>query len=75
MPGAEALIGSNTDIAGIEGGAGMPTPPQITYSSTGTVTMSLAFSGSAGAGGAQFLIWELPRLPSSTQTLYWEEVI
>jgi len=57
------------------GGEGMPTPPQMSYSSTGTITMTLAFSGSGVAGGAQFLIWELPRLPASTQTLYWEEVI
>ena len=75
VPGAQALIGGDTSIAGVRGGEGMPTPPQISYSSTGTITMTLAFSGSGVAGGAQFLIWELPRLPASTQTLYWEEVI
>lgn len=74
VPGAEGVLGG-ANAAGIEGGEGMPTPPQLTYTSTGTVTMSLAFSGSGVVGGAQFLIWELPRLPSNTQSLYWEEVI
>jgi len=71
VPGAQVDAG----IAGIKGGEGMVTPPQISYTSTGEVTMTLAFSGSGVAGGAQFLIWEFLELPASTQTLYWEEVI
>ncbi|MCH7927555.1 MAG: hypothetical protein IID03_06155, partial [Candidatus Dadabacteria bacterium] len=71
VPGAQVEAG----IAGIKGGEGMVTPPQISYTSTGEVTMTLAFSGSGVAGGAQFLIWEFLELPASTQTLYWEEVI
>jgi len=75
IPGAQATIGSDHSIAGIKGGEGMPTPAQLSYSSKGTITMSLAFSGSGVTGGAQFLIWELPKLPASTQTLYWQEII
>ena len=75
IPGAQGIIGSDKTIAGIRGGEGMPTPAQLSYSSKGTITMSLAFSGSGVSGGAQFLLWELPRLPATTQTLYWEEGI
>jgi len=75
IPGAQGIIGSDKTIAGIRGGEGVPTPAQLSYSSKGTITMSLAFSGSGVSGGAQFLLWELPRLPATTQTLYWEEVI
>lgn len=53
----------------------MPTPPQLYYTSTGAVIMYLAFSGSEVVSGAQFLMWELPRLPYNTQTIYWKEVI
>lgn len=74
VPGAEALVGGDGSIAGVEGGEGMPTPPSLSYSNN-TITMSLAFSGSGVVGGAQFLLWELFQFPAATQTLYWEEVI
>ncbi|NIP39620.1 MAG: hypothetical protein GWO07_14980 [Candidatus Dadabacteria bacterium] len=54
IPGGDAIIGENTSIAGIRGGEGIPAPPQLSYSSTGSVTMSLAFSGSGLTGGAEF---------------------
>ena len=74
IPGALSLI-SSKDVAGIRGGEGMPTPAQISFSEKGNVSLSIAFSGSGTSGGAQFHIWELARLPSQSQLVYWEEII
>jgi len=54
---------------------GMPTPAQLTFGARGSVLMSVAFTGGPVAGGSQFIVWELPPLPSKTQTLFWEELL
>lgn len=54
---------------------GMPTPAQLTFGARGSVLMSVAFTGGPVAGGSQFIVWELPPLPTRTQTLFWEEVL
>ena len=54
---------------------GMPTPAQLTFGARGSVLMSVAFTGGPVAGGSQFIVWELPPLPTRTQTLFWEELL
>ncbi len=54
---------------------GMPTPAQLTFGARGSVLMSVAFTGGPVEGGSQFIVWELPPLPTRTQTLFWEEVL
>jgi Tfp pilus tip-associated adhesin PilY1 len=54
---------------------GMPTPAQLTFGARGSVLMSVAFTGGPVAGGSQFIVWELPPLPSKSQTLFWEELL
>jgi hypothetical protein len=53
----------------------MPTPAQLTFGARGSVLMSVAFTGGPVAGGSQFIVWELPPLPTRTQTLFWEELL
>ncbi len=54
---------------------GMPTPAQLTFGARGSVLMSVAFTGGPVQGGSQFIVWELPPLPTRTQTLFWEELL
>ncbi|MEQ9619197.1 MAG: PilC/PilY family type IV pilus protein [Deltaproteobacteria bacterium] len=61
--------------AGATVAEGMPTPAQLTFGARGSVLMSVAFTGGPVAGGSQFLVWELPPLPTRTQTLFWEEIL
>lgn len=79
IPGAENLLeGSDTDkdnAAGRFVAEGIPSPARLTFGARGSVLMTVAFSGGATSGGAQFLVWELPPFPSRTQTLFWEEII
>jgi hypothetical protein len=80
VPGAQGLL-SGSDIqkqatSGKTVGPGMPTPTQLTFGARGSVIMTVAFSGSAEAGGGvNFLVLELPQLPTRTQTLFWEELL
>jgi len=74
IPGASTLI-SGTGVAGVQGGEGMPTPGQVSFTERGTLSLSIAFSGSGTSGGAEFLLWELAKLPSQSQLVYWEEII
>ncbi|MFI5323769.1 MAG: pilus assembly protein [Thermodesulfobacteriota bacterium] len=64
----------NVAAAGVTVAQGMPTPAQLTFGTGGSVLMSVAFTGGPVAGGSQFIVWELPPLPTRTQTLFWEEV-
>ncbi len=79
IPGAANLLqGSdeqNADTAGKTVAQGMPTPAQLTFGARGSVILTLAFTGSATAGGANFLVMELPQIPTRTQTLFWEEIL
>ena len=61
--------------AGVTVAEGMPTPAQLTFGARGSVLMSVAFTGGPVAGGSQFIVWELPPLPTRTQTLFWEEIL
>ncbi len=61
--------------AGATVAEGMPTPAQLTFGTRGSVLMSVAFTGGPVAGGSQFIVWELPPLPTRTQTLFWEELL
>lgn len=65
----------NDAAAGVTVAEGMPTPAQLTFGARGSVLMSVAFTGGPVAGGSQFLVWELPPLPTRTQTLFWEEIL
>ncbi|MGQ0793623.1 MAG: pilus assembly protein [Deltaproteobacteria bacterium] len=77
VPGSRDLLqGTNTQksqAVGITVAEGMPTPAQLTFGARGSVVMTVAFTGSASAGGSQFLVWELPPLPARNQSLFWEE--
>lgn len=64
-----------TSAAGSTVAEGMPTPAQLTFGARGSVLMSVAFTGGPVAGGSQFIVWELPPLPTRTQTLFWEELL
>ncbi|MGB7293456.1 MAG: PilC/PilY family type IV pilus protein [Thermodesulfobacteriota bacterium] len=79
VPGAENLLGGDpderADTAGKTVAFGMPTPAQLTFGARGSVVMTVAFSGSSAAGGANFLVLELPQLATRTQTLFWEELL
>jgi hypothetical protein len=79
VPGAESLLGGDANqqeaTAGKTVAFGMPTPAQLTFGARGSVIMTVAFSGSAASGGANFLVLELPQLPTRTQTLFWEELL
>jgi len=79
IPGASQLLeGSDTEkeaTAGKTVAQGMPTPAQLTFGARGSVIMTIAFSGSGIGGGANFLVMELPQLPTRTQTLFWEEIL
>jgi hypothetical protein len=79
VPGAESLLGGDANqqaaTAGKTVAFGMPTPAQLTFGARGSVIMTVAFSGSAAAGGANFLVLELPQLATRTQTLFWEELL
>jgi hypothetical protein len=79
VPGAQDLLsGSDTEKQATVGktvALGMPTPAQITFGARGSVILTVAFSGSAAGGGANFLVMELPQLPTRTQTLFWEELL
>ncbi len=75
---SEILKGSSAQkesAAGATVAEGMPTPAQLTFGARGSVLMSVAFTGGPVAGGSQFLVWELPPLPTRTQTLFWEEIL
>lgn len=65
----------NTLAAGVTVAEGMPTPAQLTFGARGSVLMSVAFTGGPVEGGSQFIVWELPPLPTRTQTLFWEEIL
>jgi Tfp pilus tip-associated adhesin PilY1 len=79
IPGAMNLLGGDAEQQAATSGKtvafGMPTPAQLTFGSKGSVIMTVAFSGSAAAGGANFLVLELPQLATRTQTLFWEELL
>jgi len=79
IPGAENVVqGTSAQqklAAGLTVAQGMPTPAQITFGGRGSVIFTVAFSGSAATGGAQFLVWKLPPFPARTQTLFWEEIL
>jgi Tfp pilus tip-associated adhesin PilY1 len=79
VPGALNLLGGTTAQQEVTVGKtvafGMPTPAQLTFGARGSVIMTVAFSGSAAAGGANFLVLELPQLATRTQTLFWEELL
>jgi hypothetical protein len=79
VPGAQSLLGGTADqqlaTVGKTVAFGMPTPAQLTFGARGSVIMTVAFSGSAAAGGANFLVLELPQLATRTQTLFWEELL
>ena len=53
----------------------MPAAAQLTFGDRGSLVMTIAFSGSGEAGGAQYLVIEIADFPQRTQTLYWEELI
>lgn len=75
---SDILQGSSSQqglAAGATVAEGMPTPAQLTFGARGSVLMSVAFTGGPVAGGSQFIIWELPPLPTRTQTLFWEELL
>jgi Tfp pilus tip-associated adhesin PilY1 len=75
---SDILKGSDAQrslAAGVTVAEGMPTPAQLTFGARGSVLMSVAFTGGPVAGGSQFIIWELPPLPTRTQTLFWEEIL
>lgn len=75
---SEILKGSSAQkelAAGATVAHGMPTPAQLTFGARGSVLMSVAFTGGPVAGGSQFIVWELPPLPTRTQTLFWEEIL
>ncbi len=73
------ILKGSTAQQGLAAGAtvaeGMPTPAQLTFGARGSVLMSVAFTGGPVAGGSQFIVWELPPLPTRTQTLFWEELL
>ena len=74
---SDLLKGTSVQKEGAAGSTvaeGMPTPAQLTFGARGSVLMSVAFTGGPVAGGSQFIVWELPPLPSRTQTLFWEEL-
>jgi hypothetical protein len=79
IPGAKNLIqGSSSQqnaSAGRTVAQGMPTPAQLTFGARGSVVLTVAFTGSASAGGSQFLVWQLPPFPTRTQTLFWEQML
>ena len=75
IPGASALISDPTTVSGAFVGEGIPSPARLTFGSTGSVIMSVAFSGSGVSGGSTFLVVELGSFPAVTQTLFWEELI
>lgn len=75
---SDILKGSSAQqglAAGSTVAEGMPTPAQLTFGARGSVLMSVAFTGGPVAGGSQFIVWELPPLPTRTQTLFWEELL
>lgn len=75
---SDILKGSSAQqsvAAGVTVAEGMPTPAQLTFGARGSVLMSVAFTGGPVAGGSQFIVWELPPLPTRTQTLFWEEIL
>jgi hypothetical protein len=75
---SDILQGSDAQkglAAGATVAEGMPTPAQLTFGARGSVLMSVAFTGGPVAGGSQFIVWELPPLPTRTQTLFWEELL
>jgi Tfp pilus tip-associated adhesin PilY1 len=75
---SEILKGSDAQKESASGATvahGMPTPAQLTFGARGSVLMSVAFTGGPVAGGSQFIVWELPPLPTRTQTLFWEEIL
>ncbi len=79
VPGAQALLSGSTAqknaAAGLTVSEGIPSPAKLTFGARGSVIMTVAFAGGPSAGGAQFLVWELPPLPSRTQTLFWQEIM
>jgi len=79
IPGAQQSIldgVSNADhIAGATVAEGLPTTANLAFGTQGSAVLTVAFSGSPGSGGAQFLIWETPQKPAVTQTVFWEEII
>lgn len=79
VPGADTLLSGSSsqkeDAAGLSIAEGMPSPARLTFGARGSVVMTVAFAGGPTAGGAQFLVWELPPFPSRTQTLFWEEIM
>jgi len=75
---SDILRGSDSQksvASGVTVAEGMPTPAQLTFGARGSVLMSVAFTGGPVAGGSQFIVWELPPLPTRTQTLFWEEIL
>ena len=79
VPGAQSLLSGSADQQAVTVGKtvafGMPTPAQLTFGARGSVIMTVAFSGNAAGGGANFLVLELPQLATRTQTLFWEELL
>lgn len=79
IPGAQQSIldgvSSPEDIAGAKVAEGLPTTANLAFGTQGSAVLTVAFSGSPGSGGAQFLIWETPQKPAVTQTVFWEEIL
>ena len=79
IPGAQQSIldgiGSPDSIAGATVAEGLPTTANLAFGTQGSAVLTVAFSGSPGSGGAQFLIWETPQKPAVTQTVFWEEIL
>ena len=79
IPGAqESILGSVASpetIAGAKVAEGLPTSANLAFGTQGSAVLTVAFSGSPGSGGAQFLIWETPQRPATTQTVFWQEIL
>jgi len=79
IPGAKQSILDGVTgadhIAGATVAEGLPTTANLAFGTQGSAVLTVAFSGSPGSGGAQFLIWETPQKPAVTQTLFWEEIL
>jgi len=79
IPGAQQSIldgvSSANNIAGATIAEGLPTTANLAFGTQGSAVLTVAFSGSPGSGGAQFLIWETPQKPGVTQTVFWEEIL
>ncbi len=79
IPGAQQSIldGVNDPdlVAGATVAEGLPTTANLAFGTQGSAVLTVAFSGSPGQGGAQFLIWETPQKPAVTQTVFWEEIL